>query len=62
MLDEPKGNESTYGFAGAGWTAAPIVRGLVPRIAPLLGVAPSKDDSHPMTRELVRMIAPEVRS
>ena len=62
MLDEPRGNEATYGLSSAGWTAAPIIRNLVPRIAPLLGVAPSKEDTHPLTRELVRMVSPEVRS
>jgi cell division protein FtsI (penicillin-binding protein 3) len=62
MLDEPQGNEATYGFAGAGWTAAPIVRNLVPRIAPLLGVSPSAETSHPLTIEMIKMIAPEVRS
>ncbi len=25
MLDEPKGNRSTYGFASGGWTAAPTM-------------------------------------
>ncbi|TDI58570.1 MAG: penicillin-binding protein 2 [Alphaproteobacteria bacterium] len=62
MLDEPHGNEATYGFASAGWTAAPIIRNLVPRIAPLLGVAPTTETSHPVTRELIKMISPEVRS
>ncbi len=62
MLDEPHGNEATYGFASAGWTAAPIVRNLVPRIAPLLGVAPTTETSHPLTRELIKMISPEVQS
>jgi len=62
MLDEPQGNEATYGFAGAGWTAAPIIRDLVPRIAPLLGVSPSVETSHPLTRDMIKMITPEVRS
>jgi cell division protein FtsI (penicillin-binding protein 3) len=40
MLDEPKGNKSTYGFATAGWTAAPTAGHIITRIAPLLGVPP----------------------
>ena len=40
LLDEPKGNESTMGFASGGWTAAPLVGRVVARIAPILGVAP----------------------
>ena len=40
LLDEPKGNKSTFGFASGGWTAAPAVGRIVSRIAPMLGVAP----------------------
>ena len=40
LLDEPKGNESTKGFATAGWTAAPVVSRVISRIGPLLGVEP----------------------
>lgn len=40
MLDEPKGNAKTYGFATAGWTAAPVAGRVIARIAPLLGVPP----------------------
>lgn len=40
MYDEPKGNDTTRGFAGAGWTAAPVTRRIIERIAPVLGVQP----------------------
>ncbi len=40
MLDEPKGTAETYGYATAGWTAAPVVRKVVARIGPLLGIIP----------------------
>lgn len=40
MVDEPKGIPETYGFATAGWVAAPIMGNVVARIAPVLGVAP----------------------
>lgn len=40
LLDEPKGNKSTHGFAGGGWTAAPVVGRVIARIGPILGVAP----------------------
>nr|WP_167954247.1 penicillin-binding protein 2 [Sphingomonas jejuensis] len=39
-LDEPRPTADTYGYATAGWTAAPIVGRLVPRIGPMLGVFP----------------------
>ncbi|MGE4372199.1 MAG: peptidoglycan D,D-transpeptidase FtsI family protein [Xanthobacter sp.] len=40
MLDEPKGLKETYGYATAGWNAAPTAGKIVERIAPMLGVAP----------------------
>ena len=42
MLDEPKGTKDTFGFATAGWTAAPIVSRTVSRVGPLLGVIPDE--------------------
>lgn len=40
MLDEPRGTVASSFQRTAGWTAAPIVGRLVPRIGPLLGVRP----------------------
>ena len=40
MVDEPKGNDSTYGYATGGWVAAPVVRRVVERIGPLVGIRP----------------------
>ena len=42
MLDEPKGTAETSFQRTAGWTAAPIVRKLVPRVGPMLGVIPDE--------------------
>jgi len=44
LLDEPKGNKETFGFSSGGWVAAPVVRNVILRTAPLLGVAPQKED------------------
>jgi cell division protein FtsI (penicillin-binding protein 3) len=52
MIDEPKGNATTFGFATAGWTVAPAVSRLVTRIAPLLGVEPIDEESEPIRNEL----------
>ena len=41
MLDEPVGNEKTFGYATGGWTAASTVGRVVERIGPLLGVEPT---------------------
>ncbi|APG62977.1 peptidoglycan glycosyltransferase [Sphingorhabdus lutea] len=43
MVDEPKGLAATGFQRTAGWTAAPIVAQLVPRIGPMLGVIPNKN-------------------
>lgn len=40
MLDDPKGSKSTYGYATAGWNAAPTAGKIISRVAPLLGVQP----------------------
>ncbi len=40
MFDEPNPTPATYGYATAGWNAAPVTSKVVQRIAPLLGVRP----------------------
>lgn len=40
MLDEPRGTKDTFGFKTGGWVSAPIVRRVVERIGPMLGVSP----------------------
>jgi len=40
-LDEPKGIKETYGFATAGWNAAPTVKAVVQRVGPILGIEPN---------------------
>ncbi|MEP7349982.1 MAG: penicillin-binding protein 2 [Sphingorhabdus sp.] len=40
MVDEPKGTAETGFQRTAGWTSAPIVRKIVTRIGPLLGIIP----------------------
>ncbi len=41
MVDEPKGNKSTAGFATGGWISAPVVGRVVQRMAPLLAMNPN---------------------
>ncbi len=40
MVDEPRGNKSTYGFATGGWISAPAAGRVVQRMAPLLAMKP----------------------
>ena len=42
MMDEPRGNKSSFGFATGGWTAAPAAGRIIARVAPLLGVKRSE--------------------
>jgi cell division protein FtsI (penicillin-binding protein 3) len=45
MVDEPKGIKRTQGYATGGWVAAPVVRAVIERIGPMLGVAPVRADA-----------------
>ena len=44
MVDEPVGIKRTFGYATAGWVAAPIAKKIVDRIGPMLGLQPSSGD------------------
>ena len=39
-VDEPKGTEETFGYATAGWTAAPAVGNIIARLGPMQGILP----------------------
>jgi cell division protein FtsI (penicillin-binding protein 3) len=45
MIDEPKPNAKSYGYATGGWVAAPAVGRVVQRMAPLLGIEPIADEA-----------------
>lgn len=57
MVDEPKGNKSSFGFATAGWTAAPAAGRIISRIAPMLGVQPV-DENAPAMRQAMYVPIP----
>jgi cell division protein FtsI (penicillin-binding protein 3) len=44
LLDDPKGNAKTFGFATGGWVSAPIVHNVVAQIGPLLDMPPMPKD------------------
>lgn len=44
MFDEPQGSKATYGYATAGWNAAPVTARVVKRVAPLLGIQPEQEE------------------
>jgi cell division protein FtsI (penicillin-binding protein 3) len=51
MVDEPKGNKKSYGFATGGWVAAPVIARIVERMGPLVGLPPA--DEAPEIRRLL---------
>ena len=59
MVDEPKGQEFSYGYATGGWVAAPAVRRFVSRAAPLLGVHPI-DEKSPEIRHVLDLKLPHL--
>ena len=61
MLDDPKGNAKTYGFATGGWVAAPIVQRVISQIGPLLDVPPMQADMQAAAEhQVLKPLAPQV--
>ena len=40
MIDEPKGNKRTFGYATGGWVAAPLAGRIIRQVGPLMGISP----------------------
>jgi cell division protein FtsI (penicillin-binding protein 3) len=58
MVDEPHGNKKSYGFATAGWVAAPYVGNVIKEIAPLEGIAQRHDDFTAGTKAALGLTGP----
>ncbi|MBN8871302.1 MAG: penicillin-binding protein 2 [Rhodospirillales bacterium] len=58
MLDEPHGNKSTYGYATAGWVAAPAAGKVIARIGPMLGLLPDTQDAPAINASLYIPLQP----
>jgi cell division protein FtsI (penicillin-binding protein 3) len=54
MVDEPKGQKHSYGYATGGWVAAPAARHIIENAAPLLGIHPV-DENAPEIRQKLRL-------
>ncbi len=55
VIDEPKGNKKSFGYATGGWVAAPVVGNVIKDIAPIVGVKPQIDDYLPRIRQTMRI-------
>ncbi len=53
MIDNPKGQKFSFGRRTAGWVAAPIVKQLVTRVAPILGVKPQLESLSKLSNNLL---------
>ncbi len=58
MVDEPKPNASSHGYATGGWVAAPAIGRIIAQMAPLLGLMPA-DETDPAIRTATRLIGPD---
>jgi len=58
MLDEPKADASTHGYATAGWVAAPAAGRVIARAAPMLGLLPDTDDAEAIKAALAIPLEP----
>jgi cell division protein FtsI (penicillin-binding protein 3) len=53
MVDEPKPNASSHGYATGGWVAAPAVGRVIERMAPLVGLEPIANDAPEAQNDLL---------
>ncbi|MET1026751.1 MAG: penicillin-binding protein 2 [Dongiaceae bacterium] len=57
LVDEPVPNEHSYGYATAGWVAAPIAGALIQRMAPLYAMSPIPDTAPGAENPLAALVA-----
>lgn len=58
VIDEPKGTKASYGYATAGWTAAPAVSRIISSMASILGIKPVEvAEQQPFGTELKQYIS-----
>ncbi|MSP05403.1 MAG: penicillin-binding protein 2 [Acetobacteraceae bacterium] len=58
MLDEPKANASTYGYATAGWVIAPAAGRTIARIGPMLDMLPELTNAAKINASLAMPLQP----
>ena len=58
MLDEPKADASTHGYATAGWVSAPAAGHVIARIGPMLGLLPDTEHMAEINSQLAQPLQP----
>ncbi len=58
MLDEPKANASTHGYATAGWVSAPAAGRVIARAAPMLNMLPDVENANAIAQALAIPLQP----
>jgi len=53
MVDEPKGQKHSYGYATAGWVAAPAAGRIIRQMAPIVGIHPVATDQPEIRQNLL---------
>ncbi len=57
MVDEPKGQKHTFGYATGGWVGAPAVGRVIEAMAPMVGIKRrNTDDAHDIAAPLKRYV------
>jgi cell division protein FtsI (penicillin-binding protein 3) len=59
VLDEPKGTKETFNYATGGWVAAPVVKHVVERMGPLVGMTPIDPEAPETRRDLAINVTKE---
>lgn len=57
LVDEPHATKETYGFATAGWTAAPSAGRIIERIGPILGVTPARGPDPANEQSIIQYVS-----
>ena len=58
MLDEPHATKATFGYATAGWVAAPAAGRVISRIGPMLGLMPDTQNKAAIDQSLAIPLVP----
>jgi cell division protein FtsI (penicillin-binding protein 3) len=62
VLDEPKGTKETFNYATGGWVAAPVVKHVVERMGPLVGMTPVDPEAPDLRRDLAVNVTSEAHT